>query len=146
MGSRNIDSLSRRVFIALSIFACGDCHSERNRFGSTGEGEMNVTSNEPQIVLLVRFRAKAGKKEEFRKHLYGLVERMRTEKAWINTIVHEDHESEDIVLYETWRGTKESWLAEEYPRPYRAPYEDLVKELLDDRQVTWLVPTAAWRG
>ena len=107
---------------------------------------MNVKANEPQIVLLVRFRAKAGKKEEFRKHLYGLVERMRTEKAWINTIVHEDEESEDIVLYETWRGTKKSWLAEEYPRPYRAPYEDLVKELLDDRQVTWLVPTAAWRG
>ncbi len=107
---------------------------------------MKVKSNEPQIVLLVRFRAKAGKKEEFRKHLYGLVERMRTEKAWINTIVHEDHESEDIVLYETWRGTKESWLAEEYPRPYRAPYEDLVKELLDDRQVSWLVPIAAWSG
>ena len=66
---------------------------------------------------------------------------MKHEPSFVRSVVHENVENPDeVVVYETWKGTRESWLAEEYPRPYRKPYEDSLAELVADRSVAWLSP------
>ena len=62
------------------------------------------------IILYVKFRAKSGKREDFKRHLFDLIEIMRKEPAFVRTIAH-DHPDDpnDISLYEIWRGTRETW-------------------------------------
>jgi len=94
------------------------------------------------VVLVVRFRPKPGQREQFMKHLHELVDTMSKETAFVNTVIHDDIEQPaDIVLYETWAHTsREAWIAEELPRPYRADYERLAAQLLESRHVDWLIP------
>ncbi len=94
-----------------------------------------------QIVLLVTIALKSGKKAAFLDNLRSIVDVMEKEPSFINSTIHENVENEnEIVVYETWKGTKESWLAEEYPRPYRKPYEDALSNLVENRSVAWLKP------
>jgi quinol monooxygenase YgiN len=94
-----------------------------------------------RIVLVVRFQTKPGKKEQFLQRLNTLVEAMSAESNFVNAILHQNvDEPNEIVIYETWRGTRESWLRDEFPRPYRKPYEQVLSELIDDRSVDWLTP------
>jgi quinol monooxygenase YgiN len=94
-----------------------------------------------QIVLLVKIAIKPGKKAEFMERLREVEGVMKTEPNFINATFHDNVENVDeIVVYETWRGTRESWLAEEYPRPYRKPYEDALAQLVVERSVAWLKP------
>jgi quinol monooxygenase YgiN len=98
-----------------------------------------------KIVLYVRFKTRAGKKEEFHRHLYALVEIMKAEPAFVNAIIHEDIEHPDeIVIYETWQGTRESWLKNEFTKPYRAPYEKLLAGLVEERVNVFLTPLDEW--
>lgn len=97
------------------------------------------------IVLIVRFMPHEGKREEFRSHLYTLVEAMADEEDFVNTIVHDDLEAtNELVLYEIWRGTREQWEALQPPKAYRKAYEAGLDALLADRTVTWLKPVAEW--
>ncbi len=57
-------------------------------------------------------------------------------------ILHEgiDH-PEEIMLYEEWDGTKEGFLADEAPKPYRAAYREETANLIADRgDLEWLSP------
>jgi hypothetical protein len=66
---------------------------------------------------------------------------MSAEPSFVNSVVHRNLDKPDeLVVYETWLGTRESWLRDEYTRPYRKPYEDALAELIGDRSVDWLVP------
>jgi quinol monooxygenase YgiN len=94
-----------------------------------------------QIVLLVKISLKPGRKPEFLEKLHAVVGVMAKEPSFINSTVHDNIENTDeVVVYETWKGSKESWLAEEYPRAYRKPYEDSLADLVVDRSVSWLKP------
>jgi Antibiotic biosynthesis monooxygenase len=94
-----------------------------------------------KIVLVVRLQIKAGKKAQFLTHLKGVLQTMSAEPNFINSIVHHNLDRPDeVIVYETWLGTRETWLRDEYPRPYRQPYEAILNELVDDRSVDWLVP------
>jgi quinol monooxygenase YgiN len=94
-----------------------------------------------QIVLLVKIALKPGKKGEFMERLREVDGLMKAEPNFINFTIHDNVENDDeVVVYETWRGTRETWLAEEYPRPYRKPYEDALGQLVVERSVAWLKP------
>ena len=97
------------------------------------------------IILYVKFRTKSGKREDFKRHLFDLIEIMRKEPAFVRTIAH-DHPDDpnDISLYEIWRGTRETWLRDEKTKPYRAPYEKIGSEVLESRTIEWLIPTNQW--
>ncbi|MDJ0390218.1 antibiotic biosynthesis monooxygenase family protein [Roseomonas sp. E05] len=98
-----------------------------------------------KIVLVVRIRTKSGRKAELVEHLTNLVRTMSRETNFINAVIHDDVEqSDDVVVYETWRGTRESWLKEEYSRPYRQPYEQILADLTEGRSVAWLTPVAVY--
>jgi quinol monooxygenase YgiN len=97
-----------------------------------------------QIVLLVKISLKPGKKPEFLDRLRSVVSIMGKEPSFISSTIHENVDNPDeVVVYETWKGTRESWLAEEYPRPYRKPYEDGLPDLNQDPSVAWLTPIAS---
>ncbi|QQZ07633.1 putative quinol monooxygenase [Heyndrickxia vini] len=98
-----------------------------------------------QVQLNIRFKAKPGKKEEFRKELFSLIEEMSSEKAFISAIVSDDlDQPDDLIIYETWQGTRDSWLAEEFIKPYRKDYEGTLGDLIVDRSVSWLQPNREW--
>ncbi|SDW10670.1 putative quinol monooxygenase [Paenibacillus sp. CF384] len=98
-----------------------------------------------QVQLNIRFTAKPGKKDEFRKELSSLIEEMSSEKSFISAIVSDDLDQPDVlVIYETWQGTRESWLAEEFTKPYRKNYEGTLGNLIVDRSISWLEPKAEW--
>ncbi|WP_366248783.1 antibiotic biosynthesis monooxygenase [Terribacillus aidingensis] len=98
-----------------------------------------------QVQLNIRFKTKPGKKEEFRKELSSLIEEMSSEKAFISAIVSDDlDQPDDLIIYETWQGTRDSWLAEEFVKPYRKNYEGRLGDLIVDRSVSWLQPTGEW--
>jgi quinol monooxygenase YgiN len=106
-------------------------------------GGVNMTNQ--QVQLNIRFKAKPGKKEEFRKELFSLIEEMSSEKAFISAIVSDDlDQPDDLIIYETWQGTRDSWLAEEFIKPYRKNYEGTLGDLIVDRSVTWLQPNREW--
>jgi quinol monooxygenase YgiN len=106
-------------------------------------GGVNMTNQ--QVQLNIRFKAKPGKKEEFRKELFSLIEEMSSEKAFISAIVSDDlDQPNDLIIYETWQGTRDSWLAEEFIKPYRKNYEGTLGDLIVDRSVTWLQPNREW--
>ncbi len=106
-------------------------------------GGVNMTNQ--QVQLNIRFKAKPGKKEAFRKELYSLIEEMSSEKAFISAIVSDDlDQPDDLIIYETWQGTRDSWLAEEFIKPYRKNYEGTLGDLIVDRSVSWLQPNREW--
>ena len=98
-----------------------------------------------QVQLNIRFKAKPGKKEEFRKELSSLIEEMSSEKAFISAIVSDDlDQPDDLIIYETWQGTRDSWLAVVFIKPYRKNYEGTLGDLIVDRSVSWLQPKGEW--
>ncbi len=98
-----------------------------------------------QIALIVTFDPKPGREEEFKRHLFSLVEQMSQEPHFQNTIVHDELDTENrIILYEIWAGTRDRWLAEEPSKPYRRAYEAGLDDLLRERRVQWLMPSAEW--
>jgi len=99
------------------------------------------------IALCVRFRIKPGRKEQFRRMLYDVVEAMKSEPEFVNTIAHEEPDHPDrMTLYETWRCTREAFMRDQMSKPYRADYEARLPEVLEDRAIEIWTPVAAWSG
>ncbi len=106
-------------------------------------GGVNMTNQ--QVQLNIRFKAKPGKKEEFRKELFSLIEEMSSEKSFISAIVSDNLDQPDeLLIYETWKGTRDSWLDEEFIKPYRKDYEVKLDDLIVERSVSWLQPNREW--
>ena len=98
-----------------------------------------MSTNKNQIILNIRFKIKPGKKEAFRESLFSMISNFKNEASFVSAIV-----SDDLVIYEIWQGTKESWIQHELNKPYRAEYEGSLAKLIDDRIVSWLEPVSEW--
>ncbi|MFC5452422.1 putative quinol monooxygenase [Paenibacillus aestuarii] len=91
---------------------------------------MNKTE---QTVIIARFKLKANSdKQAFFDNLKPLFDTMSKEPTFVNGIVHENVDDPDeIVLYEIWNCSKETWLAEEETKAYRqGPYTRAAEFLL----------------
>jgi len=98
-----------------------------------------------QVILNIRFKIKPGMKKNFRDRLFSLINDFRNEPAFINAIVSDDiDQPNDLVIYEIWQGTRETWIQNELPKPYRSEYEEALADLIDDRTVSWLDPIGEW--
>jgi quinol monooxygenase YgiN len=70
-----------------------------------------------------------------------MVRKMKSEEAFVDcTILQDIDQPEELIMYETWKGTRETWLSNEMPRPYRSEYENILPDLLESRSVEWLTP------
>jgi quinol monooxygenase YgiN len=104
-----------------------------------------MSTNLNQIILNIRFKIKPGKKEEFRDSLFAMINNFRNEPTFVNAIISDDLDSpNDLVIYEIWQGTRDSWIQEELPKSYRAEYEGALTSLIDERIVSWLEPIGEW--
>ncbi|WP_342719661.1 antibiotic biosynthesis monooxygenase [Bacillus paramycoides] len=66
--------------------------------------------------------------------------------AFVSAVLSDDIDNpNDVTLFEIWKGTKESWLVEELPKPYRNTYENKLVDLIDERIISYLTPTNEWR-
>jgi quinol monooxygenase YgiN len=79
-----------------------------------------MSTNSNQIILNIRFKIKPGMKETFRDSLFAMINKFRNDPTFVHAIVSDDIDSpNDLHIYEIWQGTRESWLQEELPKPYR---------------------------
>lgn len=91
------------------------------------------------VTILVTFHLNPGAKQEFVQRLGQLVDAMAKEETFVNSFVTESLDDPDVMYnYETWRESKESFLAQQFTREYRSSYEDAVPRLLSHREITWL--------
>ncbi|KRF32210.1 antibiotic biosynthesis monooxygenase [Paenibacillus sp. Soil787] len=98
-----------------------------------------------QVILNIRFKIKPGKKENFRDSLFAMINNFRDDPTFVTAIVSDHIDSlNDLVIYEIWQGTRDSWVQEEFPKPYRKEYEETLTNLIDDRIVSWLEPIGEW--
>ncbi|WP_283657166.1 antibiotic biosynthesis monooxygenase [Paenibacillus sp. RC343] len=86
------------------------------------------------------------KKEEFKELLSANMRVMEHEPAFVSAVLSDDIDnSNEVTLFEIWKGTNESWLKEELPKPYRKTYENKLVDLIDERIISYLTPTNEWR-
>jgi hypothetical protein len=55
-----------------------------------------------------------------------------------------DH-PEQLLVYEAWQGSRESFLQNQMSKPYRIGFERAILELKVERTPQWLKPVARWK-
>ena len=93
--------------------------------------------------------AEAGAKETVVAKLANLVELVVGQVPTLKlAILHEGLERPlEIMLYEEWDDTRESWLANEAPKPYRTAYRDETAHFIAERgNLEWLSPIRIYEG
>jgi quinol monooxygenase YgiN len=93
-----------------------------------------------EVVLVIGLHLRPGAREEFMALLAPVLDAMRHEPTFVNTVLHEDPEDPDrLMLYETWADFTD--LVEvQVNRPYRQAYTARLDELLAEPR-----SVAIWR-
>ncbi|WP_342415042.1 antibiotic biosynthesis monooxygenase [Paenibacillus sp. FSL R10-2782] len=82
-----------------------------------------MSNNKENVILYIRFKIKSEKKEGFKELLSANMRAMEHEPAFVSAVLSDDIDnSNEVTLFEIWKGTKESWLKEELPKPYRKTF------------------------
>ena len=83
-----------------------------------------------EITFVVTLLVKPGMEEAFLRLLTPLLDAMRHEGTFVNTVLHRDPEDPSrFMLYETW-ADREEFIAVQMNRDYRKAYEDRLPEFL----------------
>jgi quinol monooxygenase YgiN len=99
-----------------------------------------------QIVLIVRFRVAGGSKALLVEKLKEVFEQVRNEETFVNASLQEDiADAEQLLVYETWRETPESFMKNQITRAYRRGFEQAIIDLKVERTAQWLKPVAEWK-
>jgi quinol monooxygenase YgiN len=96
-------------------------------------------------TIIVRFPVKPDKHEEFQIQLRKLLNGLRQEATFVEARIHRDLDNPNmIVLYETYRESRESFLAR-VPKQvwFQAFLEQLPNLLEQEREVFWHETIAA---
>jgi quinol monooxygenase YgiN len=84
-----------------------------------------------QFVVIVRNRVKPGHEQEYVDLVTPVLDAMRHEKTFINTMLHQDPADPcQFMLYETWTD-REDFLRVQMGRAYRKAYESRLPEILE---------------
>lgn len=99
-----------------------------------------------QVIILARFQLKPNtSKETFFENLKPLFDTMSKEPTFVNGIVQENIDNPDeIVFYEIWNCSKETWLAEEETKAYRQGPYTRAAEFLLGREMSFLSSVGEW--
>jgi quinol monooxygenase YgiN len=105
-----------------------------------------MNNNTAQTVIIARFKLKANTdKKAFFDNLKPLFDTMSKEPTFVNGIVHENVDNpNEIVLYEIWNCSKETWLAEEETKAYRQGPYTRAAEFLLDRELGFYSTLGEW--
>ena len=98
------------------------------------------------ITLIVRFRVKGSARLKFIESLGKVFEYIRKEETFIAAWLHEDiKDPESLLVYETWYETPESFMREQFSKPYRSGYEQEVQALNVDRSGAFYRTLSKWK-
>jgi quinol monooxygenase YgiN len=88
----------------------------------------------------------AGSKALFEEKLREVFEHIRHEDTFLNASLQEDiAEPEQLLVYEIWQETPESFMKNQVTKPYRRGFEQSIIDLKVERTVQWLKPVAEWK-
>jgi quinol monooxygenase YgiN len=84
------------------------------------------------FVFVVYLHIKPDRQDDFLRLLTPLLDAMRYEETFINTVLHQDpHDTTRFMLYETW-ANREEFFEVQIQRPYRLDYEAKLPDLLEE--------------
>lgn len=101
---------------------------------------MSTPSNsDDTITVIPRLKFKAGGLDAALPALNTLIDKMSKEPAFVECYLHRDLDDPDVlVIYETWRTTRDSFGAEEMTRPYRGDYQAAIGDSVESLELMWL--------
>jgi len=93
------------------------------------------------FVLLVRIPVKAGFENEYLSLINAVIDEMRHETSFVNTVVHRSTEDPTVfLLHETWLG-RDEFFTVQMKRSYRESYEARLPQIMRaPREITILEP------
>lgn len=96
------------------------------------------------ITIIVINRVRPGCEAEYQRLLEPVLDAMRYEPTFINTILHQDSEDPTrFMLYETW-ADRDDFFDVQRNKSYRSEYERLLPSLLSaPREITSFNPLRA---
>lgn len=94
----------------------------------------------PLTILVINW-VKPGCEDEYQRLLSPVLDAMRFESTFINTVVHQDIDDPTrFMLYETWSDRNDFFDIQRY-KSYRAEYERALPDLLKaPREITSFIP------
>lgn len=112
---------------------------------------MKITTSQPagapggKFTLSLNFKVKSGLKPALLAELNTILDLCAHEPEFVTAILHENPEkSDEIFLFEIWKGTPEEFLRIQGPKPYRVAYMERSKPLVERVEVAFLAPTREW--
>ena len=100
-----------------------------------------------KITLVVRFRMEESAKREFTTKMQNIFAHIVTEETFIQaSLVQDMRDPQNILIYEVWNESPESFMKIQMSRAYRAEFEKMIVDLRIDRSPAWYSTLAEWTG
>jgi len=99
-----------------------------------------------KITLVVRFRMKESAKKEFAAKMRHTFAHIVKEKTFVQASLLQDmRDPKNILIYEVWNESPESFMKNQMGRAYRAEFEKMIVDLKIDRTPTWYSTITEWK-
>jgi quinol monooxygenase YgiN len=98
-----------------------------------------------KITLVVRFRMEESAKQEFTAKMRNIFAHIVTEETFLEAALVQDmRDPQNILIYEVWNESPESFMKIQMSRAYRAEFEKMIVDLRIDRTPAWYSRLAEW--
>jgi quinol monooxygenase YgiN len=98
-----------------------------------------------KITLVVRFRMEESAKQEFTAKMENIFAHIVTEETFVEaSLVQDMRNPHNILIYEVWNESPESFMKSQMSRAYRAAFEKMIVDLRIDRTSAWYSTIAEW--
>jgi quinol monooxygenase YgiN len=98
-----------------------------------------------KIALVVRFRMEESAKEEFTAKMQNIFAHIVTEETFVEaSLVQDLRDPQNILIYEVWNESPESFMKNQMSRAYRVAFEKMIVDLRIDRTPAWYSTIAEW--
>jgi quinol monooxygenase YgiN len=98
-----------------------------------------------KITLVVRFRMEDSVKREFVAKLRDIFAHIVNEETFVEaSLVQDMRDPQNILNYEVWNESPESFMKNQMTKVYRAEFEKMIVDLKIDRTPAWYSTIAEW--
>jgi quinol monooxygenase YgiN len=98
-----------------------------------------------KITLVVRFRVEESAKQEFTAKMRDIFAHIVTEETFVKaSLVQDMRDPKNILIYEVWNESPESFMKNQMSRAYRAAFEKMIVALRIGRTPAWYSTIAEW--
>jgi quinol monooxygenase YgiN len=98
-----------------------------------------------KITLVVRFRMNDSVKKEFTAKMRDIFAHIAKEETFVKaSLVQDMRDPENILIYEVWNESPESFMKNQMSKAYRAEFEKMIVDLKIDRTAAWYSTIAEW--